>query len=293
LQEDELLEQIRRIDYRQQNKGIQDFEILTLEHFFARRPKALLERDHRLNFWVILYITAGHGRHFVDFEGYDYQAGDILFVQKNQVHRFAVNDSARGYVMHINEPFLIHLNQARRNVFLEFVDQAFGSPVIKADASPDSTNRRLVDLLFSEYEREVKREDQVFIRTLFESFVLSVRKDFSTKTNRLKGSEYRIFAEFRDLVELHYAQHFTLDRYANMMGVSKKTINQATRAIVDMSAKEFVNQRLFLEIKRYLSQGELMIYEIAELLGFDEPANMTKFFKNREGLSPRGFRALI
>ncbi len=76
-----------------------------------------------------------------------------------------------------------------------------------------------------------------------------------------------------------------------MMGISKKTINLATRAIVDMSAKEFVNSRLFLEIKRYLSQGELLNYEIAEILGFDEPANMTKFFKKYEGISPKEFRA--
>ena len=92
------------------------------------------------------------------------------------------------------------------------------------------------------------------------------------------------------MVEEHYAEHLVLDDYSDMMGVSKKTINKATRAIVDLSAKEFVNHRLFLEIKRHLSQGDLLIYEVSDLMGFDEPSNMTKFFKKYEGISPKQFQ---
>jgi AraC-like DNA-binding protein len=285
-----VVKEINRIDYWKKNKDYLDFEIVDLQLFFSTRPKKLLEKDHRLNFWVVIYVYEGHGRHFIDFEALDYQAGDILFIQKNQVHRLEVNSQAKGYVMHINEPFLIHLNQSRKNVFLEFMDQSFGSPVIAADTSIHSTNRKLLELLYTEYQRKIGREFEVFIRTLFESFILSLRQDYAVRAHIFKTREYQTFSEFRDLVESHYMTHLTLDGYASLMGVSKKTINQATRKIVGMSAKAFANHRLFLEIKRHLSQGDLLIYEIAELLGFDEPANMTKFFKKHAGVSPRQFR---
>ncbi len=64
-------------------------------------------------------------------------------------------------------------------------------------------------------------------------------------------------------------------------------LNYATRSIVDLSAKQFIIDRIMLEIKRYLSQGELMNYEISDMLGFDEPANMTKFLKGMKGYRQR------
>lgn len=78
--------------------------------------------------------------------------------------------------------------------------------------------------------------------------------------------------------------------YADRMHLSKKAVNQFTRNVTGLSAKQFIINRLVLEIKRYLSQGELLNYEIADLLGFDEAANMSRFFKHYEGMSPKEFR---
>lgn len=269
---------------------IPNFEIVDLQLFFATRPKKILEKDYRLNFWVIIYIIEGRGSHFIDFEKFEYKSGDIIFIQKNQVQRFKTNSEVKGYIMHINEPFLLNLNQNSNNVFFEFIDKSFGSPVISVDNSSESTNKKLIEILYSEYNRNVAEKEDIFIKALFESFVLSLRQQFTYISRSLKTGDYKIFVEFRELVEKYYMKHLTLDEYSKIMGISKKSINQATQGIVDMSAKEFANNQLFLEIKRNLSQGELLNYEIAELLGFVEPANMTKFFKRHEGVSPKVFR---
>ena len=131
------------------------------------------------------------------------------------------------------------------------------------------------------------------MKSLFESFILSIRQEFDLEQRFIKSAEYKIFASYRELVEQHYMEHLKLDDYAHMMGVTKKTINLATRATVDLSAKDYLNQRLLLEIKRYLIQGDLLIYEILDLLGFDEPANMTKFFRRYEGIPPKKFNSLL
>lgn len=284
------MSKIRRINYRKQDEGLPDFEMVDLHLFFSTTPSRMLERDFRLNFWVLLYITEGTGVHYVDFHRLEYKPGDVLFIQKNQVQKFAVNMDVRGYILHINEPFLVSLNQYGKNIFLEFIDRSGGSPVISVNTDVSSTNRKLIDLLFSEYSRGHKNVDEEFIKSLFDSFILSLRQEFKYVESVFTTSDYRIFSEFREIVEAHYMEHLTLDHYAERMGVSKKTINKATRAVVDLSAKEFANNRLFLEIKRYLSQGELLIYEISDMLGFDEPSNMTKFFKKHEGTSPKLFQ---
>jgi AraC-like DNA-binding protein len=101
---------------------------------------------------------------------------------------------------------------------------------------------------------------------------------------------YEYFKEFRQLLEEHYKDIRTVEVYAKMMNISKKTVNLATRNTVGLSAKSYIVNRIILEIKRYLSQGNLMNYEIAELLGFEEAGNMSRFFKHYEGISPKKFR---
>ncbi|WP_240840434.1 AraC family transcriptional regulator [Acidaminobacter sp. JC074] len=282
---------IDRVDYK--TKKTLDFEIVDLNLFFSTRPKRMLEKDFRLNFWAILYIAEGSGYHHVDFNSYAYKKGDLIFVQKNQVHRFQVNKDVKGYILHINEPFFYKVEGLSEDLFLEFVDSALGSPVICLETSSSQTHRILLDLLYKEYSKRIERMNVELIASLFQSFIVSIKGDIQVKEKVYSSKEYEHFKVFRDFVEKHYFETRNVEDYAHMMHLSKKNINQVTRKVVGMSAKEFIIKRVILEIKRYLSQGDLMNYEISEILGFYEAANMTKFFKHYEGMSPKAFKETL
>lgn len=283
---------IKRVNYRNVQKQM-DFEIVDVKLFFATRPKKKLESEFRLNFWSILYITEGSGDHYVDFVKYPYKKGDIIFVQMNQVHKYSVNSDVQGYLIHINEPFFYGIDGFNGDVFLEFVDRSFGSPVISFDTSTERTNRLLIDLIYREYSKNINELNVKLIATLFQGFILSLENQVPKNDKILESKDYENYKEYRKLVEEHYHETRNVEDYAKMMLLSKKTINQATRKVVGLSAKEYIINRIILEIKRYLSQGELMNYEIADLLGFGEAGNMTKFFKRYEGLSPKEFKEQI
>jgi len=129
--------------------------------------------------------------------------------------------------------------------------------------------------------------------SLFQSFILSIEDEMIKVNSHVQTKDYDHFKHYRKLVEKHYTETRSVEDYAQMMHLSKKTINQATRNVVGLSAKQYIIDRVILEIKRYLSQGELMNYEIADLLGFDEAANMTKFFKHYVKMSPKEFKASL
>lgn len=280
---------INRIDYKNLKKKT-DFEIVEIQSFFKARQHKRLESDFRLNFWVIFYVTEGSGVHYVDFERLDYKKGDIIFVQKNQVQRFQVNETVRGYLLHINEPFFYKIEGFKGDIFLEFVDKAYGSHLLHFDTSIETTNRLLVDLIYKEYSKEASDLNMALIASLFQGFILALRHHISGDSKILLSKDYENFKLYRQMVEEHFTKTRNVEDYARMLHMSKKSVNQATRNVAGLSAKQFIINRLILEIKRYLSQGELMNYEIAYFLGFGEAGNMTKFFKNYEGISPKEFR---
>lgn len=281
---------IERVDYDEKLSEISNFEIVDLSLFFSTRSHKMLMKDFRLNFWVIMYIIEGTGKHYIDFKPYEYGPGSVIFVRKNQVHHFDLPARVKGFVIHINEPLMLKMNYFNNDFLWEIIDRGAGSPVITTDVSEGSQSRKLIELLYSEYYRVTKNKNEDLIKSLFETLILSLRESEANPVSSVSSSDFNTFKRFRNLVEEHFSEHLTLEHYERMMGVSKKTINLATRRSVDMSAKQFISERICLEIKRYLSQGELMIYEIADILGFDEPANMTKFFKRFENISPKEFR---
>jgi mannose-6-phosphate isomerase-like protein (cupin superfamily) len=93
---------IERISFQNRLKKECAFEIVDLQVFMSTRPHHHLNREFRINFWTLMYITKGEGTHFIDFEPYQYKAGDIVIIQKNQVNRFLVNSDAEGYIIIIN-----------------------------------------------------------------------------------------------------------------------------------------------------------------------------------------------
>ena len=78
--------------------------------------------------------------------------------------------------------------------------------------------------------------------------------------------------------------------YADLMGISTKTLNTVTKSIVHKSAKAFVDEICTKQIKRLLLNTKLSIKEIAYKSGFEETTNFYKYFKRQTHTTPDQFR---
>lgn len=284
---------IERISFQNREKKKCAFEIVNLQDFMSTRSHQHLSRNFRIDFWTFMYIAKGEGTHFIDFEPYQYKAGDIVIVQKNQVNRFLVNSEAEGYIIIINEAFVLEGQGLMLKCFLEFFEQTYRSPILSVDYSRSSTNRVLVELIYKEYIKDDNSFNEDLIRGLFQSFLFSLDEYLKESRTSMESAVFRIYNQFSQLVEANYTKIKSVEGYSKLMFVSKKTINNATRSVVGLSAKQFIINRIILEIKRYLCQGDLNNYEIADFLGFDEPANLTNFFKRYEKMTPTKFKEML
>lgn len=280
---------IKRIGYKNSSSAT-DIDIVRLRTFFETRPSKLLEQDYRLEFWVIIYITQGSGVHYVDFEKYTYGSGSVFLVQRHQVQSFEINKNVEGFIIHLNEPFVFEEEGQLTKPFLDLFDRSFLGPHVKIDTSEHATNRIILDLLFKESLNMKNKNNYNLVKSLFLSFVNVLLRDVEGERSIERKASFVTSETYRKLIEEHFKEVKIVESYAHMMGISKKTLNNATREILGLSAKQLITDRIILEIKRYLSQGHLLIYEISDMMGFDEPANMTRFFKRSTGLSPKAFQ---
>ena len=286
---------IKRVSYLNKGRKNANFEIVTFSDFFKTRPKSLIEKDFRLNFWILLYITKGSGVHSIDFFEYPYKAGDLFVISKNQVHSFRVNYEVEGYIININEPYFIENGESRDMDMLSFFETPYGKPIIHIDTTKKSISRQLIDLLYKEYlfyEEKFNKDknSEKLIKSLFNSFVYSIRGENKNKIKSFSSTSYKNYFEYRELVEKNFCKLKSVSDYEKIMGLTKKTINAACRECADISAKQLIINRIILEAKRLLVQGNLKNYEISNKLGFDEPANFANFFKKNTKLSMGEFK---
>ncbi|MFC1653158.1 helix-turn-helix domain-containing protein [Planctomycetota bacterium] len=61
-----------KIDFAVSSSGDIEFEIFTLQSLFLREPilDVSLESPHRLNFYMLVFISKGAGTHIIDFQPY-------------------------------------------------------------------------------------------------------------------------------------------------------------------------------------------------------------------------------
>lgn len=102
----------------------------------------------------------------------------------------------------------------------------------------------------------------------------------------------RSFQTFRHLLEQHYRDHWGVREYAAQLHISSTTLNRLCKQQLGITAKESIQNRLLLEIKRRLIYTTATHENISHTLGFKDPSYFSRFFKNHEGISPLEYRKI-
>lgn len=120
-------------------------------------------------------------------------------------------------------------------------------------------------------------------------------------TERIAGEQARpaagppdpriaLVRRFTALVEARLRDHPRVADLARELGTTPQTLTRACRFAVGRAPAQAIHDRLLREAMRALAFSAAGIGQVADGLGFADPAYFTRFFKARTGLSPAAFR---
>lgn len=89
--------------------------------------------------------------------------------------------------------------------------------------------------------------------------------------------------QYKELLEKHIAEKTRVTDYAEMMNISRVSLNKAVTREFGLSAVHLLKQRLLQEVKNDLLFSNLSVKEIAYRLHFSEPHHLMRFFKQMTG----------
>lgn len=270
-----------------------EFEFLTYRKLLNMKIEHILERSQRVHFHHIFLFTKGIGEHVVDFKKYSYKPKSLLFIAENQLQKFKLDNNSEGFLLIFTSNFL-YKTEIDRKILQNFriFDFSLQSPVIQLENDDYNSFFQLFQKVKEEFffkDKSFLREE--IIRNLLRVIILKSERLKQQKTNSHIRSFQNEFNMFRDQLEKDYPKTRNVKDYAFILRSNPKRLNLATKTILNQTAKEFIDNRVVLEIKRLLVHTDLSVFEIANQVGFDEPTNLIKFFKKHTQIAPLSFRA--
>ncbi|MBL8932981.1 MAG: AraC family transcriptional regulator [Archangium sp.] len=267
------------------------FEVMRFSELRRRTLTHALDGLTRPQFHLMAACLTGRTRHRVDFERHLLRPRDLVFVAPGRVQGFDPTPGLELSLLLFTPEFL-QLSAEPRLVDplrgARVLSPFWKTPVLNVPRAlwPDVTG--LMGQLEREYARPADPVQTAVLSSLLRALLLQLER---LVTNAEGASTAPAALEqFRETLELGLETSRSVEHYARLAKVTPRTLNRLTLRHLGTSAKQTIDARVVLELKRLLAYSDLSVKELSARFGFDEPTNLVKFFKRHTGTTPQRFR---
>lgn len=267
------------------------------ENFYIRKfsdhltENSFVEKPHSHDFFKVLLITKGQGKHIIDFTEYQVKEGSMFILSPGQVHQWVLSRNVEGYVLFFTKKFFLHdFNTNRLNRF-PFFNSTFSSPFLKLNTLQTESILQKYSLMCTEY-RKRKPEFQEVIRMYLNIMLLELSRCYPLKKRDKHILTHDIIQlhKFEALVDSYFKLHRPLSCYAKRMHITERQLSYLCKKTLNKKPSEIMTERIILEAKRLITHSSLSISAISEELNFNDSSYFIRLFKKATKFTPEQFR---
>lgn len=254
------------------------------------------DNPHRHNYYTIIWPLTATGKHVIDFKEYPILPHHVFFVSPGQVHQIITDPKPTGYVILFTSEFL-EKSSIRPDFIanLKLFQKSDETPPLALTPKMIETLQPFAEQMLSAFHSKSDLFMEI-IGAYLKLFLIECNSSCSLSPNTNTQSievEKTIVKNFKSIVELHFTKWHQVKDYAEELNVTPNYLNEVIKSAIDVSAKDFIQNRLVLEAKRMAAFTEKSAKEIGFDLGFEDPSHFSKFFKTNTGQSLQNFRENI
>ncbi len=249
--------------------------------------------SHVLSYYDITLISEGSGQFCLDENKFPVQSGMIFFTSPMQVRKWKITEVPKGLVLIFEKEFLCTFFNDT-----DFVEKLtyFNTDYFKPSLEVTGTDYSYLVNLFLNIENEIinrsEKDNHILRALLYQALVWLNRKYQEINNITETKSNYRIL-DFKKLVDNYFIQQHSVSFYADKLNITPGHLNYLVKKLYGIPAKQYIQNRLFLEAKRLLANSSLSVSEIAWQLNFQDNSYFVRTFKKFTGYTPLSYRQEI
>lgn len=262
------------------NKTDFSIEIFRLEELTNTVFSNYLRYDFHQIIWFVK--TKGDNLYSIDFNKYTISDNQIVIIYPRQIERVDLKGK-EGFLFAVNNDVFFEINQ---KINSDYLNGYFSNVFISLDKRRTVTLNHIQSLIIEEYNDQNR---SVLMESYLQSFLFHIA---SFNENKILSNNRNVvlFVEFVKLTDNNFIRNRDVVFYAKELNISEKKLNEVCKALSGKTTKQFIQERLILEIKKEIKLGTKNLKEIAFELGFNESAYLTRFFKQQTSISPSEFK---
>jgi len=143
-----------------------------------------------------------------------------------------------------------------------------------------------------EYTDKVKGYQEILKANLSIFLIELLRQRQNKAIPNVKATPYaqEKLEQFLELVEANSNTNKQVSQYIDLLHLSSYQLSAITKALLNKTPSEIINDYIILEAKRQLLATSNQVSQIAYNLGYEDASYFIRFFKKHTTLSPETFR---
>ena len=243
----------------------------------------------------IYYEIEGSRRYFIEDSAYVVNAGSVVLIGENQIHKTAsLGDTPSSrIVLNFSREYLERIAQAFPTVdFFAFLSEERNHLLTGLTVKQQNQIYGLLQQLLA-MEDETSAAADVLRRLLLGTLLLEL-KEHCRRQQEQTAENGRVSNHTVDQIQAyiaeHYAEKLTLTGIANQFYISPYYLSRMFKKSINLSLIEYINGVRIKAAQNRIERSSDSIAEIAAKTGFMTTAHFRRVFKDATGLSPQQYR---
>ncbi|MEX0794924.1 MAG: AraC family transcriptional regulator [Pirellulaceae bacterium] len=254
----------------------------------------------RTNRFAVIQVESGGGTFWADAGQYPFWSGQLLFFVPYQYVRFEPTEPLSGTVIHFHANFLcVETFHSETGCSGLLFNDPYGSPAVALPAEARAEIDALVRRIRREQDEKPLAYEEIVLAAIKMLLILATRCKATPRNAGVCEPAGEAGADpFRDptiqqltqLIEQHYQRLHAPADYAELLGMTTKTLGRQVRQQLGKTLGELIRQRVLTHAKWQLLHTLKPVKQVAAEVGYHEELYFSRLFKKATGVSPKFFR---
>lgn len=269
-------------------------DIVELEY-----TKKFLKRGsiHTLTYYDITFITKGEGTFSIDNQTVKAIPGDVFFSKPGEIRNWDTESITSGFALIFEDEFLSSF--FKDSLFVQHLPYFTSGKTARKLHLSEKLYSKMLQLL-KDIKTEINAYQQndvhVLRALLFEALMLLNRAYLHSESTLNEGMETtkeagNIYLDrFIQMVNTHLKEQHSVQYYADKLCITPNYLNEIVSSTLNISAKQYIRNKVMDEAKRLLVYTYLPIAEIAFELNFSTVSYFVRSFRQYANETPLSYR---
>jgi len=235
---------------------------------------------HTHNHTELFYIIGGKGQFMIEDRFYPVDANNLVIINPNVIH---TEDS-------LNAMPLEYIVLGIEGIALATGENSNGQFCILDHFESVEISSCLRNILREMEQKNTGYEDicQAYMEILIIRLMRNTSLAIPTEPLAISGN--RQCAAVRRYIDLHFKEPLTLEQLAEEVHMNKYYLSHAFKREFGASPINYMINRRIEESKYLLTETDLSLSQISQLLGFSSPSYFSQVFRRTQSISPMEYR---